>query len=310
MNDVIEVKNLTKHFGSKNNGFTAVSDISFSVKEGEILGFLGPNGAGKTTTIQMLLGVLTPSDGTIKYFGKNLFSHKEIILDQVNFSTTYTNLPWVLSVRENLTFVSYLYEIKDRKQRVNDVIALFKLETLINKKMSELSAGQKTRVNLAKAFINKPKVLLLDEPTASLDPDIAKYIRDIIMNYRTESKATILWTSHNMFEVEEMCDRVIFINKGKIISDDTPDKLAKSIEVAHIELLVKDGMKRTVDYCMMNKFNYKLQKRTIVVDVKENKIAEFLRGLMDSGVIYDEISIEKPTLEDYFLQTSGNYENT
>ncbi len=306
MNIVLEVENLKKQFG----GFIAVDNISFSVKEGEILGFLGPNGAGKTTTIQMLLAVLTPSQGIIKYFGKDLLKHKEEILEKVNFSTTYTNLPWVLSVRENLTFISYLYEIPHRKKRVDEIIELFKLQKLEKKRMAELSAGQRTRVNLAKAFINQPKVLLLDEPTASLDPDIASYIRGIITDYRDRTKATILWTSHNMSEVEEMCDRVIFINKGQIISDDTPDKLAKSIEISHVELLVRDGMKRTEEYCNKNKLSYKLQHRTIIIDVKESKIAEFLRGLMDAGVIYDEISIEKPTLEDYFLQTAGNYENT
>ena len=306
MDTVLEIENLKKQFGD----FIAVDNISFSVKEGEILGFLGPNGAGKTTTIQMLLAVLTPSQGIIKYFGKDLLKHKEEILEKVNFSTTYTNLPWVLSVRENLTFISYLYEIPHRKKRVDEIIELFKLQKLEKKRMAELSAGQRTRVNLAKAFINQPKVLLLDEPTASLDPDIASYIRGIITDYRDRTKATILWTSHNMSEVEEMCDRVIFINKGQIISDDTPDKLAKSIEISHVELLVRDGMKRTEEYCNKNKLPFKLQHRTIIIDVKESKIAEFLRGLMDAGVIYDEISIEKPTLEDYFLQTAGNYENT
>jgi ABC-2 type transport system ATP-binding protein len=171
--------------------------------------------------------------------------------------------------------------------------------------MSQLSAGQITRVNLAKAFINKPRVLLLDEPTASLDPDIASYIREIIMNYRNDTKATILWTSHNMSEVEEMCDRVIFINKGKVIANDTPDKLARSIQIAHIELLIRDGMKRTIEYCDKHGLAYKLQHRTIIIDVKEKQIAEFLRNLMDAGVMYDEISIEKPTLEDYFLQVAG-----
>lgn len=306
MTEVICVKKLIKQFGK----FTAVDDISFSVKEGEIVGFLGPNGAGKTTTIQMLLAVLTPTSGEIEYFGKNLFANREEILENVNFSTTYTNLPWVLSVRENLTFISYLYDIRNRKQRVDEIIELFKLQELAKKRMSELSAGQRTRVNLAKAFINKPKVLLLDEPTASLDPDIAGYMRNLLMEYRNHSKTTILWTSHNMSEVEQMCDRVIFINKGKIISDDTPDKLAKSIEISHIELLIKDGMKRTEEFCIKNNLVYKLHHRTIVIDVRESKIAEFLRGLMDSGVIYDEISIEKPTLEDYFLQTAGVYENT
>ncbi len=307
---ILEVKNLIKIFGPQVGGFTAVDSVSFSVHEGEILGLLGPNGAGKTTTIQMLLGVLTPSKGSVTYFGKDIAKHREEILEKVNFSTTYTNLPWSLSVTENLTFISYLYMIKNRKERVEEIIELFKLKALAKKTMSQLSAGQITRVNLAKAFINKPKVLLLDEPTASLDPDIASYIREIIMNYRNDTQATILWTSHNMSEVEEMCDRVIFINKGKVIANDTPDKLARSIQIAHIELLVRDGMKRTVEYCDKHKLTYKLQHRTIVIDVKEKHIAEFLRNLMDAGVMYDEISIEKPTLEDYFLQVAGKYETT
>lgn len=305
-NTIITVKNLTKRFGSPKKTFTAVDNVSFSVEEGEVLGFLGPNGAGKTTTIQMLLNVLLPTSGSIHYFGKNLQTHREEILEQVNFSTTYTNLPWALTVKENLTFISYLYSIADRKHAVEETITLFKLEKLANKTMSQLSAGQITRVNLAKAFVNKPKVLLLDEPTASLDPDIASYIRNIILEYRESTKATVLWTSHNMGEVEEMCDRVIFINQGKVIANDTPEKLARSIQIAHVELLVKDGLKRTIEYCTKHKLPYHLQHRTIIIDVKEREIAEFLRKLMDSGVMYDEISIEKPTLEDYFLQVAGN----
>lgn len=303
---ILEVHKLQKTFGT----FTAVNNVSFTADEGEIVGLLGPNGAGKTTTIQMLLGVLTPSSGSVKYFGHDLQTHREEILEQVNFSTTYTNLPWTLSVTENLTFISYLYDIKHRKQRVNEIIELFKLQELAKKRMSELSAGQITRVNLAKAFVNRPKVLLLDEPTASLDPDIASYIRNIIMDYRDKEKTTILWTSHNMAEVEEMCDRVVFINRGTIIANDTPEKLARSIQIAHVELLVKDGMKRTIDYCNRHKLSHKLQHRSIVIDVKEKDLAGFLRNLMDEGVIYDEISIEKPTLEDYFLQVAGAYETT
>lgn len=303
---LLRVQNLTKKFGA----FTAVNTISFDVEQGKIVGLLGPNGAGKTTTIQMLLGVLTPTSGNITYFEKDLATHREEILEQVNFSTTYTNLPWNLSVTENLTFISYLYDMKNRKERVKETIELFKLNELAHKTMAQLSAGQITRVNLAKAFVNRPKVLLLDEPTASLDPDIATYIRDIIMTYRDETKATILWTSHNMGEVEDMCDRVLFINKGKVIADDKPENLAKSIQVTHVELLVRDGLKRTEEYCKKHKLHYRLEHRTIIIDVKEKKLAEFLRNLMDAGVVYDEISIEKPTLEDYFLQVAGTYETT
>lgn len=303
---VLEVKNLTKKFGN----FSAVDTISFSVKEGEILGFLGPNGAGKTTTMQMLLGVLTPTSGEINYFGKNLTTHREEILEKVNFSTTYTNLPWILSVRENLTFISYLYDIPNRKKRVEEIIELFKLTDLAKKTMSQLSAGQLTRVNLSKAFLNKPKVLLLDEPTASLDPDIATYIRNIILEERELSKTTILWTSHNMTEVEDMCDRVIFINKGRVISDDTPEKLARTIDTCHIDLRLKNKVTELETYCQKNQLKFKKDGKQVIIDVKEQHVASFLRDLTEQGIHYDEISIEKPTLEDYFLQVAGDYETT
>ena len=294
---VLQVKNLTKKFGS----FTAVDNISFDLKEGEILGLLGPNGAGKTTTIQMLLGVLTPTKGEIYYFGKDLTSNREEILEKVNFSSTYTQLPWILTVKENLTYISYLYQISNRQNRIKKIINNFRLEKLIDQRMNELSSGQLTRVNLAKSFINFPKVLLLDEPTASLDPEVANYIRSFLLEERKKFHVSIILTSHNMSEVEEVCDRVIFIDKGKLLANDTPDNLAKTIEISHVELLIKDGLKRTIEYCQRNKITCKLEGRYIIVDLKEREIPQFLRNIMDIGVFYDEISIEKPTLEDYFL---------
>lgn len=296
--NVLDVTGLTKKFGS----FTAVDNLSFSLGEGEILGILGSNGAGKTTTIQMLLSVLTPTSGKINYFGKDLKKHREEILEQVNFSSTYTQLPWNLTVRENLTFISYLYEISNRKQRLDKIIENFHLEKLINQKVAELSAGQLTRVNLAKSFINFPKVLLLDEPTASLDPEAAKYIREFLLEERKNFQVSIIITSHNMAEVEEVCDRVIFIDRGKIIADDTPANLAKTIAICHIDLLVKDGLKRLEDYCSNKDLKYKIEGRFIIVDIKEKNIGGFLSEMTNLGVNYDEISIEKPTLEDYFLE--------
>ncbi len=296
--DILAVNNLSKKFKDK----VAVDNISFSLQESEILGLLGPNGAGKTTTLQMLLGVLTPTNGTIKYFGKDLVQYRTEILEEVNFSSTYTKLPWRLTVKENLTFISYLYDIKNRRSRIEEIVRIFKIEKLVNQPMTELSAGQLTRVNLAKAFINYPKILLLDEPTASLDPDVATYIRDFLLEERKKFKVSIIITSHNMAEVEEVCDRVIFINNGKMIANDTPVGLAKTIEISHIELLVKDGLKRTEEFCQKQNYQYKIDGRYIVIDVKEREIAQFLRDLMDKGVYYDEISINKPTLEDYFLQ--------
>jgi len=298
--DILQVSNLTKKFGK----FIAVNNISFSLKEGEILGLLGPNGAGKTTTIQMLLGVLTPTAGEVKYFGKSLVDNREEILEKVNFSSTDTELPGLLTVEENLNYLSYLYWIKNRNKRIKTIIEIFKLKKLFKQQIKDLSAGEKTRVNLAKAFINYPKVLLLDEPTSSLDPETADYIRKFLVKERNKFKVSIVWTSHNMAEVEEVCDRVIFINHGKIIADDTPEKLAKSIEICHVVLNVPDGLKRTIEICENKKVTFKLEGRNIVVDLKEKEIPGFLRDLMDKGVFYDQISIDKPTLEDYFLQVA------
>lgn len=307
--NILQIKNLTKKFSSRGNEFTAVDDISFSLKEGEILGLLGPNGAGKTTTIQMLLGVMTPTNGEIYYFEKELTKHREEILESVNFSSTYTNLPWDLTVKENFTFISYLYNIKNRKERINKIKDIFNLEDIFNRKIRNLSAGQLTRVNLAKSFINFPKVLLLDEPTASLDPEVASYIRKFLLKEREKFNVSIILTSHNMAEVEEVCDRIIFINKGKIIADDVPQNLTKSIQTSHVELLIKEGMEKAIDFCKQKSLPYEHEGKYIIIDVKEKNIALFLQGLTEKEITYNEISIEKPTLEDYFLQVIKEKKN-
>ncbi len=298
---VLKVTNLIKKFGN----FTAVDNISFELEEGEILGFLGPNGAGKTTTLQMLVGSLEPTGGEIAYFGKSLFQHRHDILEKVNYTTTYSSLPWNLSVYENLTFMSYLYKIKNRKKRLNEIIETFKLQELLKKRVVSLSAGQKTRVNLAKAFLNFPKVLLLDEPTASLDPDIAKYIRDFISKERKEYNVSIVFTSHNMKEVEEICDRVIFINNGKIIANDTPVALARKIGVTQIELFPQN-MHEMIAFCKKNKLTHEIDNKYIVMSLNEKEIPKILHKLSENNILYDEISINKPTLEDYFLKISIN----
>ena len=301
MNNILEVKNLTKVFTKNKTNFVAVDKISFTLKEGEILGILGPNGAGKTTTIQMLLGVLHPTSGQILYFGKDFTQYREEILEKVNFSSAYTNLPWNLTVRENLQYLSYLYTLSNRQQRIKRIIDLFRIEPLLNQPIEELSAGQLSRVNIAKAFLNFPKILLLDEPTASLDPEVAKYIRDFLLHEQEKFRTSIILTSHNMAEVEEVCDRVIFINYGKIVADDTPENLARSLQVCHINFLIRDGLKRMQEYAIKKKLNHNLDGRYITVDIKEKEIGHFLLDIAKKGIIFDEISIAKPTLEDYFL---------
>lgn len=302
---ILEVSNLTKKF----KDFVAVDDISFSLKEGEILGLLGPNGAGKTTTIQMLLGILTPTSGSIEYFGKDLKKHREEILEQINFSSTYTNLPWHLTVGECFYFISYLYDLKNRNKRLDEIIEIFKLTDLLKKKNKELSSGQATRVNLAKAFINDPKVILLDEPTASLDPDIANYLRDFLKKEQKRSGISVILTSHNMSEVEELCKRIIFISNGAVIADDSPRNLARSIRTSHLELRLDKEMSKAIALCEKEDLKIKVSGSYLKIDIDEHSIAELLQKLTDQKIEYSEISIEKPSLEDFFLEKTAKDKN-
>ncbi len=299
---VLEVRHLTKRFGPPGTGVTAVDDISFSVKEGEIVGMLGRNGAGKTTTVSMLMGLLTPTSGEIRIFGRDFETHREELLGQVNFSSAYINFPYMLTVRENLEIFAMLYDVPDRRKRVEDVIRLFEIEQLATKQYLYLSAGQQARVHLAKAVINTPRILFLDEPTAALDPNIADIVRKLIISMQKKQRMTVLLTSHNMAEVEEICDRVLFIDNGVLIAQDTPYGLAKRITKTTINLMIKDGMKRTLEYCKKHGFVAKQEGRYVTIPLSEEDIVYFLTFLAERNIVYEEISIDRPTLEDFFLE--------
>lgn len=298
---------LTRHFfdfiGSKKiEKMRAVNDISFDVHEGEILGLLGPNGAGKTTTIHMLLGLIKQTSGEIAIFEQNFLTNRESILSQMNFSSAYSELPYQLTIYENLYFSGELYGVMNLKHRVETVLDVFELTEIKKRSFSDLSAGQKARLNLAKCFINRPRLVLLDEPTASLDPDIANKVRSFILSSRDKFNTSVLFTSHNMSEVEEICDRVVFINKGKIVDIDTPENLAKKIKTVRVSLLVKDGKKRILKFAQENSWPVSDEERFITIELNDEEVAWFLAGLTEKGIEYSDISIDKPTLEDYFLQ--------
>jgi len=218
---IVEVQGLTKRFGD----FTAVDGISFEIRQGEILGLLGPNGAGKTTTIQMLLSLITPTAGSIRMFGLDLATHRETILSQVNFSSTYISMPYSLTVEENLWFVAKLYGLTDIPRRIDEVVKKLEMEEFHSKVTRKLSSGQMTRLTLAKAILTEPKVLFLDEPTASLDPDIAHKTRSLLKDVRRSAGLSVLYTSHNMREMEEMSDRIIFLQRGKIVAQGTAQEV-------------------------------------------------------------------------------------
>jgi ABC-2 type transport system ATP-binding protein len=206
-------------------GVVAVDGISFRLRPGSIAGLLGGNGAGKTTTIAMIMGLVTPTAGTVTVLGAQMPQERYRVLHRMNFESPYVDMPMRLTVRQNLTVFAQLYAVPDIEGRIASLAADLDLTEFLDRPAGKLSAGQKTRVSLAKALLNRPEVLLLDEPTASLDPDTADWVRSHLERYRTEHGATILLASHNMTEVERLCERVIIMKKGRIEDDDTPQHL-------------------------------------------------------------------------------------
>jgi len=221
MKNLVEVKNIKKNYG-KNE---AVKGISFNIKEDEILGLLGPNGSGKTTTIGMLLGLLKPTSGEIFINGQKLEGNRIEILEQINFISPYIELPKKLTVKQNLTVYGKLYKINNINERIEFLSEKLRLEELLNSITGELSSGQKNRVSLAKALINEPKVLLLDEPTASLDPEVGDFVRSFLEDYKKEKKISILLASHNMNEVTRLCKSILMMKDGIIIDEGNPEEL-------------------------------------------------------------------------------------
>ena len=222
---LVTVERLTKTYGK----FTAVDDVSFVVHAGEIAGLVGPNGAGKTTIIHMMLGVISPNAGTVRLFGKSLDANREQILQRLNFTSPYMAFPVRLTVLENLTVFAGIYNVQNPAAKINELLERFGIGALKNKPISRLSSGETTRVGLCKAFLNDPELLLLDEPTAYLDPQAAVQVRELLLDLQKSRGTTILYTSHNMHEVERMCDRILFLSKGSIIATGTPIEVTRAI---------------------------------------------------------------------------------
>lgn len=229
---VLEVKNLVKRFNSPRTeagGFTAIDDISFEVKEGQILGFLGPNGAGKSTTIYCILGLIVPDSGKVRIFDQDVAQKRSEIMIKVGYASAEFNLPWNLTIWENLLVYAKLYEVANAKKRITELLDIFEMSNLQNTAIRDLSTGLRARTNLCKALLNKPKLLLLDEPMASMDPDIVDKGINLLKQIQATDKMTILYTSHNMWEIEEIANDVIFINHGKIVASGTPLELTQNV---------------------------------------------------------------------------------
>ena len=241
MKNSIEVINLSKSYKTKK----AVNNINFKIDENEIVGLLGPNGSGKTTTIGMILGLLKPTSGQVLINGKDIENNKISILHKMNFISPYIELPKKLTVNQNLIVYGKLYNIKNLNERINFLSEKLRLGDLLDKITGELSSGQKNRVSLAKALINDPTVLLLDEPTAALDPETADFIRTFLENYKEEKKISVLLASHNMDEVKRLCNSVMMMKDGTIVDSGTPEDLIKkygqkNLEEVFLEIVRKD----------------------------------------------------------------------
>jgi ABC-2 type transport system ATP-binding protein len=232
----IAVDRLAKRYKSA----TAVDGISFVLPRGSVTGLLGGNGAGKTTTIAMIMGLVTPSAGTVQVLGCAMPAERYRVLHRMNFESPYVDLPMRLTVRQNLSVFADLYAVPDAKERIAEIASDLDLTELLDRPTGKLSAGQKTRVALAKALVNNPEVLLLDEPTASLDPDTADWIRGHLEDFRRKHNSAILLASHNMNEVERLCERVIIMKKGKIEDDDSPERLLARYGRANLEEVFLD----------------------------------------------------------------------
>lgn len=305
MGTILEVERLKKIYPGYPE-VAAVDEISFQLQEGEILGLLGPNGSGKTTTIQMLLGTLSATSGSIVYFGKEFSQHRSEILQNVSFASTYTNLPWILTLEENLIVFGALYGLsrKESKKRFDPLLDRFGILDRAQHRVGSLSAGQVTRLMLVKAFFMCPKIVLLDEPTASLDPDIADDICRFLLEQRAKNGLSILFTSHKMEEVMEICDRTIFLKKGRIIANDKPANLAGSIGQFRVKLIITEGMERALSIVQRLGYPYTMEGKLLEVSMGEEPIPLFLKALNENSVVYASIKIDEPSLEDYFLHIS------
>jgi ABC-2 type transport system ATP-binding protein len=232
----IEVVRLVKQYKTTR----AVDDISFRIARGSITGLLGGNGAGKTTTIAMIMGLVLPTSGRVAVLGHPMPERRAHVLGRMNFESPYVDMPMRLTVRQNLTIFGRLYAVKNLGERIRQLASDLDLDDFLDRPNGKLSAGQKTRVALAKALVNQPELLLLDEPTASLDPDTADWVREHLETYRKQHEATILLASHNMFEVERLCDRVIILKRGRIEEDDSPDGIMARYSRANLEEVFLD----------------------------------------------------------------------
>lgn len=299
LENVLTVRSLVKNFGV----VRALDGVSFSIGRGVVLGLLGPNGAGKTTCIDILLGSTLPNAGKIEYFGEDFFTNKQAVLRRINFASAYHNLQFRTSVRENLQVFAHLYEVSNPRAKIDELVSYFQIEDIVNRRFGDLSAGQRTRVSLIKSLLNEPDLLLMDEPTASLDPDIADKTLSLIETLRRDRELSILFTSHNMDEVTRICDEVIFLNKGRIEAQGTPRELMQSIPESELRLSFEGdsaALRRYFD-ARSNVHTFEGDCHVAIV-TRDGDIPRIINDLGGLGIKVTDIDIKKPDLQDVFLQ--------
>ena len=300
---IIEVKNLEKRYNKAPGN--AVDDVSFYVEEGAFFSLLGPNGAGKSTTINMLTGLLEKDSGTIKILGYEPEKNWEFVKNNSNVATAYSWLSDVLTVRQNLRVYAKIYGVKNTEKRINELLEMFELGKVADRKVIRLSSGENTRAVLCKGLINNPKVLFLDECTVGLDPDIADKTRNIIKNYQKENDAAILFTSHYMYEVEQLCDRIAFMSNGKIISIDTSSNLKKLIKKHTVEIAVKKDIKPLMELLKTEGVEIIFAKdNSIVFEVttEHDKMYKVISKIFHKGFMLSNLHVKGPTLDDVFIK--------
>ena len=305
--DCIEVYDLVKTFREKGKEIVAVDGISFKVKKGEMFGLLGPNGAGKSTTINILTGLLEKDSGTVKILGFEPEKNWEFVKNNSNVATAYSWLSDVLTVRQNLRVYAKIYGVKNTEKRINELLEMFELNKVANRKVIRLSSGENTRVVLCKGLINAPKVLFLDECTVGLDPDIADKTRNLIKNYQKENDTAILFTSHYMYEVEQLCDRIAFMSNGKIVKVDTSANLKRLIKKRIIEIAVKKDVKLLKEFLMAEGINIIFaEDNSVVFEVttEQDRMYKIINKIFHKGFLLSNLHIKGPTLDDIFIKMS------
>jgi ABC-2 type transport system ATP-binding protein len=299
---VVVVRHLTKRYDE----FLAVDHIDLTIEQGQIFGLLGPNGAGKSTTIQMLLGLTIPDQGEITYFGRSFDKHRQWCLNRMNFASTYNELQGRMTIEQNLQIYAGLYGISNWRPRVDKLMDVLELEPYRHELFWHLSSGQRTRAIIAKSLLNSPQLLLMDEPTASLDPEITHKVNDFIRQLQEEEQLTILFTSHDMAEVTRMCDQVAFLAHGKIVMQDTPHELIKKLGATQLIIGFEAEQKLVEKYFVDHDFTHTfLRPDLVAISLAEAEIPKVLFGLKERDVWLTSIATEKPSLEDVFLHVSA-----